>query len=74
MATIEMRADNVTSSVQWLYWVERGEFVARVDRGPGGLWTVTPQGPHWSPMKSIGRVFGNPESALLEVQLYFQHR
>lgn len=75
MANIAMRPDNVRSNdVFWLHWQERSEVVGWIERGPGGLWTVVPQGPHWSPMKSIGRSFDGPESALREVQLYFEHR
>ena len=74
MAQIEMRADPVDSGVFWLSWVERNEIVGRIDQDPSGTARVTPQGPHWSPMKSIGRSFDSPMSALREVQLYFERR
>jgi hypothetical protein len=36
---------------------------------------VSPQGPHWSPMKSFaGASFDSPESALAEVERYFRGR
>jgi hypothetical protein len=54
--------------------VEREEVVGRIDQEPSGSCTVTPQGPYWSPMKSFGRVFNSPLSALREVQLYFERR
>ena len=74
MAEIEMRSDAVRPDVWWLYWVERDEIVGRIDQDSGGLCTVTPQGPHWGPMKSIGRAFESPASACREVQLYFGRR
>jgi hypothetical protein len=74
MAIIEMRPDTIETGVWWLYWVGREEIVARIDRDLHGIYTVTPRGPHWSPMKSIGRVFGSPDSALHEVQMYFERR
>jgi hypothetical protein len=74
VAHIEMRADPVETDVWWLYWVEREEIVARIDQDPAGSATVTPRGPHWSPMKSIGQSFDSLASALREVQLYFERR
>ena len=74
LAKIEMRPDNIETEVWWLYWVERAELVGRVERDLGGRCTVSPQGPSWSPMKSIGRSFADPADALREVQLYFENR
>jgi hypothetical protein len=70
VARIELRTDAVKNDVWWLFWVGCDEVVGRVDRYPVGRYTVTPEGPHWSPMKSIGRSFDSPASALREVQLY----
>ena len=74
MATIEMRQDKADAKVWWLYWLERREMVARVEQDLCGRCRVTPQGPHWSPMKSMATPFESLSSALHEVQLYFQHR
>jgi hypothetical protein len=74
VAKIEIRPDTIRTDVWWLYWVEREEVVGRIDQEPSGSCTVTPQGPYWSPMKSVGRMFNSPLSALREVQLYFERR
>jgi hypothetical protein len=74
MALIEMRADHVDMNVWWLWWVDRNEIVGRIDQDLSGVVWVTPQGPHWSPMKSISRLFPSPVSAHREVQLYFERR
>lgn len=74
MATIELRPDRAKTGVWWLHWIERGEVVARIDQDPSGRCQVIPEGPHWSPMKSIGRTFDNTAGALREVQLYFERR
>ena len=74
VAEIVMRPDTVRSDVWWVVWVEREEIVARIDQDPSGVCTVTPQGPHWSPMKSVGRTFDSPANALYEVQQYFARR
>jgi hypothetical protein len=74
LAKIEMRPDNIEKEVWWLYWLERKEVVGRIERELSGRFSVTPQGPHWSPMKSIGRSFAEPADALREVQLYFENR
>lgn len=74
MAEIEMRHDNIDENVWWLCWVERAEIVARVDQDADGRCTMTPQGQHWSPMKSFGRLFESPSAALREVELYFRRR
>jgi hypothetical protein len=74
MAGIEMRPDSVRPGRWWVYWSERDEIVARIDRETGGKCVVTPHGPHWSPMKSIGRLFDTPASALREVEQYFERR
>lgn len=74
MATIEMRPDNIDTTRWWVLWIEREEIVARIDQDLTGTCKVTPQGPHWSPMKSIGRVFDSPATALREVRLYFERR
>lgn len=75
MATISLLPHNERSGTWVLFWVERREPVGRVIEHEGGRFVVTPQGPHWSPMKSLaaGR-FASPSEALLEVQLYFAHR
>jgi hypothetical protein len=54
MALIEMRADLIETNVWWLWWVDRNEIVGRNDQESSGTVRVTPQGPHWSPMKSVG--------------------
>jgi hypothetical protein len=69
-----MRPDNIEIEVWSLHWVEREEVVGRIERELSGRYTVTPQGPYWSPMKSIGRTFDEPADALREVQLYFENR
>jgi hypothetical protein len=74
VAEIEMRPDNVEIEVFWLYWVERNEIVGRIDEEPDGRSTMTPQGPHWSPLKSFARSFDSRQSAFREVQLYFARR
>jgi hypothetical protein len=74
LAHIEMRADPVDTHVWRLVWVERNEVIGRVDQDNSGAAKVTPQGPHWSPMKSVGQSFASPESALREIQLYFERR
>ena len=74
MATIELRQNEEDASVWWLYWLERQEIVARVEQDLRGRCRVIPQGPHWSPMKSMGTPFESPSHARHEVQLYFQHR
>lgn len=74
VADIEMRPDPGRRGVWWVYWVERGEIVGRIDQDLIGRCTVTPQGSHWSPMKSVGRSFDSPSGALREVRLYFARR
>lgn len=74
MAEIEMRPDPVSNGVWWIYWVEREEVVARIDQDLGGRCRVIPQGPNWSPMKTVGGSFDSPSSALREVRLYFARR
>jgi hypothetical protein len=74
VADIEMRSDPFRRDIWWIYWTEREEIVGRIDQDPGGQCVVTPQGPHWSPMKSIGRSFESPSRALREVRLYFARR
>jgi hypothetical protein len=74
VATIDMRPDNLRSNVWWLHWVELDEVVARIDMDLEGSCCITPQGRHWSPMKSIGKLFDSPASALREVRLYFERR
>jgi hypothetical protein len=74
MATIEARPDNMATGLWWLIWIEREEIVARVERGPGNLCQVVPEGPHWSPMKSFGRPYADLEAALSDVMLYFKGR
>jgi hypothetical protein len=73
VAQIEMRPDNESTRLWWLYWAERNELIGQIE-DRGGHCTVIPHGPHWSPMKSFGRVFDNPSSAHLEVQRYFERR
>lgn len=74
MAELVMRPDRGRTHVWWVVWVELNEIVARIDREPNGASTVSPQGPHWSPMKRIERTFDSPESAFREVELYFERR
>jgi hypothetical protein len=74
LAKIEMRPDNIETKVWWLYWVEREEIVGRIEEDVAGQCTVTPQGPYWSPMKSVAGSFREPADALREVQLYFERR
>jgi hypothetical protein len=75
MATIELSPDNLDSHVRWMKWVERGEIIGRIARDFSGRCYVSPQGPHWSPMKSFaGASFDSPESALAEVERYFRGR
>jgi hypothetical protein len=74
VAELVMRPDTSRTRLWWVTWVERDEIVARIDRDPDGACTVKQQGPHWSPMKRMERSFDSPESALREVQLYFERR
>ena len=63
MANIEMRPDNIETNLWWAFWVERDEIVARIEWDLRGIYKVIPQGPHWSPMKSVGCAFDSPSSA-----------
>lgn len=74
MAELVMRPDTRSTHVWWAIWIEFEEIVARIDRDPNGVCKVSPQGPHWSPMKRIERLFDSPESAFREVELYFERR
>jgi hypothetical protein len=74
VAEIEMRPDPLRQRIWWFYWVEREEVVARIDQDLDGRCRVTPQGPNWSPMKTVGGLFDSPSSALREVRLYFARR
>lgn len=74
MATIELKPDNIVSGIWWLRWVERDEIIGKVVKSLG-RWEMVPQGPHWSPMKSLaGQFFDSPELAADEVRLYFGGR
>jgi hypothetical protein len=75
MATIELKLDNASSGIAWLVWEERNEIVGKVLIQANGRCRVLVQGPFWSPMKSLaGKTFTDRQSALAEVQLYFQGR
>jgi hypothetical protein len=74
VAELVMRPDTTGPHLWWVVWLEREEVVARIDQGPSGDFTVSPQGAHWSPMKRIERSFDSPASAFREVQLYFERR
>ena len=75
MARIEFQPDNMNSSIWWLTWVETGEVVGRILQDGNGRCQISPQGPHWSPMKSFGgKSFETKDAALAEVELYFRGR
>ena len=74
VATIDIRPDKSDTNVWWLHWLEMDEIVGRIDMDLAGACHVMPQGPHWSPMKSMGKSFDSPTRALREVQLYFAGR
>jgi hypothetical protein len=74
MATIQLDPDNIDASLWWMKWVERDEIIGRIIRHRNGCCQIAPSGPHWSPMKSFGTLFDSPETALVEVELYFRGR
>ena len=75
MATIYLTPDNVRSDVWWLSWTERTEVIGSVVRYSTGLYKISPQGPHWSPMKSFaGNDYPDLEAATEDVRRYFRGR
>lgn len=75
MATIELRPHNEKMSTWYLVWGERNELIGRVERGEDDRYRISPQGPHWGPMKSFAsQSFAQAEAARLEVQMYFAGR
>jgi hypothetical protein len=74
MATIDTRADKVSTGLWWLIWTEREEIIGRVEQDPEGMCKIVPEGPHWSPMKSFGQSYDGLDRAVSEVRLYFKGR
>jgi hypothetical protein len=74
VATIDMRPDNIVTGVRWLVWTEREEIVGRIDRVSTDRCKLTPQGPHWSPLKNFDQPYSDFDTVLDEVRHYFQGR
>jgi hypothetical protein len=75
MATFQLKADNLSSRVWWIRWLEKDEIIGRIVEDATGRCQVFPSGPHWSPMKSFAAFFfESPNHALAEVELYFHDR
>ncbi len=74
MVMIQLDSDKVDAGIWWMKWVEKNEIIGCIIHDKG-CYRITPQGPHWSPMKSFaGLSFDGPERGLAEVELYFRGR